>query len=85
MVRGTEPYHCSTFINPGSFALNAPELPIIILDNQVIALVPTIRCENGVTELYESGDNSSFADLSYSVGITFTFPKQSHLLLLYNS
>ena len=42
----------SILVDPGRFTLDAPELPLIVLNYQIISLVSPVGCKDYITELF---------------------------------
>src|SRR5215469_18321711 len=56
-IRCTKHKRCTAFVNPGCFTLNAPEIALCILDNQIVPLASAIGGKYHIAKLEEPGDN----------------------------
>src|SRR6266566_1605938 len=68
----------TAIIHPSRFALDAPELPVSILNYQIITLGTAIGNENYITGLQQTCRDGGLTDLPFVVRVVSSFSKQSH-------
>ena len=76
--------HSSIVFDPSGFALHTPEMVFVILNHQVVALLPAINGKNSITELEEASNNCCLANVADSVGIPCTFCRWPHIFFFQN-